>query len=59
MPMTDNVVEHLLVHARRCREMAGATWNEDIAAELRKLAVECTRAAREANRDSDGHTTVH
>ena len=59
MPTTDTVVERLLAHARRCREMAGETWNEDIAAELRKLAVECTRAAREANREAGGHTTLH
>ena len=59
MPTTNNVIERLLAHARRCREMADTVWDEAMAAELRKLAVECTRAAGEANREAGGHTTIH
>jgi hypothetical protein len=49
MPSDDKrVAERLLVHARLCHQMASQTGNEEIAAELRKLAQDCVRAAREA-----------
>jgi hypothetical protein len=60
MPSTDHhIIERLLAHARRCRQMASQTFNEEIAAELRKLALECTRAAREAHRETGANPTVH
>ena len=57
--LDSNVVDRLLAHARLCRQMANRTWDAQIAAELRKLAVECTRAAREAGREAGGTATVH
>ena len=41
------IAERLLAHARLCRQIAGASWNEDTAEELERLAAECTRAAAE------------
>jgi hypothetical protein len=37
--------DRLLAHARLCREIAAASWNEEIARELEQLARECKRAA--------------
>jgi len=51
----DNAItKRLLAHARLCRQMADQTISEEIARELRKLAEECARAAREAS-----HASLH
>jgi hypothetical protein len=39
------VTERLLAHARLCRQLAAASWNEEIAGELEQLASDCKRAA--------------
>jgi hypothetical protein len=55
----EKLTDRLLAHARQCRQMANETSNEEMAAELRKLAVECTRAAREATREVGPDATIH
>jgi len=59
MSKPDLLVERLLAHASLCRRMAGETFNEEIAAELRKLAGECVRAAREMNCETGPAATLH
>ncbi len=39
------ITERLLAHARLCRQIAAASWNEEIARELEQLARDCKRAA--------------
>jgi hypothetical protein len=45
------IVERLLAHARICREIAGATFNEEMARELERMAEDCLKAARETDPD--------
>jgi hypothetical protein len=52
MSQTSKIAERLLAHARLCRQIAGASWDETTAKELEQLADACTRAADRA--DSDG-----
>ena len=42
------IAERLLAHARLCREIARASWNEEIARRLERLAEDCIRAAGDA-----------
>ena len=42
------IAERLLAHARLCREIANATFNEETARKLERLAEECLQAACEA-----------
>lgn len=53
------IAERLLAHARLCREIAGASSNEETAEKLKQLAAECTRAAAEIAPGPDGGATVH
>jgi len=53
------IVGRLIAHARICREIAGATWNEVTAAQLDQLAAECLAAAREADRQSRHDKFLH
>lgn len=46
-PAKSRVAERLLVHARLCRQMAGASLDEAIGEQLLKLADECMREAAE------------
>lgn len=39
------ITERLLAHARLCRQIAAASWNEEMARELEQLARDCKRAA--------------
>jgi len=39
------VAERLLAHARLCEQIAQGCWNEGAAAELKRIARDCTRAA--------------
>jgi hypothetical protein len=52
MSQTSKMAERLLVHARLCRQIAGASCDEADAEQLEQLADACTRAAARA--DSDG-----
>jgi hypothetical protein len=53
------VAERLLAHARLCREIAGATWNEETAKKLERLADDCTRAATEIAPAPGGEAPLH
>jgi hypothetical protein len=39
------VAERLLAHARLCEQIAQRCWNEETAADLRRMARDCTHAA--------------
>jgi len=43
--------ELLLAHARLCRDIAGASRNEEAAEKLAQLAEACVRAATDVGRD--------
>jgi hypothetical protein len=45
MPNSAKVVQHLLAHARLCREIAACSWDESSAQRLEELAAACVRAA--------------
>ncbi|MEI9804914.1 MAG: hypothetical protein WDN48_11220 [Pseudolabrys sp.] len=45
MPQTSKIAERLLAHARLCREIAGASWNEETALSLMRMADRCERQA--------------
>jgi 6,7-dimethyl-8-ribityllumazine synthase len=51
MSLPSTIAERLLAHARLCREIARASWNEEIAQRLERLAQDCIRAA--GNTESD------
>jgi hypothetical protein len=40
-----HMAQRLRAHARLCRHIAAATWNEEIATKLMALAEDCTLAA--------------
>jgi hypothetical protein len=42
------IANRLLAHVRLCQELAQASWNEESAQRLERLAADCIRAAREA-----------
>jgi hypothetical protein len=52
MSKTSNMTERLIVHARLCRELASACWNEEMAHNLEQLADDCMRAARDTEEPS-------
>jgi hypothetical protein len=45
MPNSAKVVQHLLAHARLCREIAACSWDKTSAQRLEELAAACVRAA--------------
>ena len=45
MPQTSKIAERLLAHARLCREIAGASWNEETALKFGQMAETCERQA--------------
>jgi hypothetical protein len=45
MPQSAKVVQRLLAHAKLCRDIATASWNETSAAKLEEMAAECERSA--------------
>lgn len=45
MPNSAKVVQHLLAHARLCREIAARSWDKTSAQKLEELAAACVRAA--------------
>ena len=45
MPQSAKVVQRLLAHAKLCRDIATATWNETSAEKLEEMALECERSA--------------
>jgi hypothetical protein len=49
MSKPSNISLRLLAHARLCREIARASWNEDMAQKLEWLAEDCLRAAKHAD----------
>ena len=48
MSQPRTIADRLLAHARICREIARASWNEESAQRLERLAADCMRAARTA-----------
>jgi hypothetical protein len=56
---SSKIAERLLAHARLYRQIAGATWNETRAAELKQLAEECERAAAQAGPDLSHSGPLH
>lgn len=57
VPNAPKIAERLLAHARLCRQIAEATWSEEVAQKLGRLADECTQAAAEVCRDGEDSTT--
>jgi 3-methyladenine DNA glycosylase AlkC len=53
VPNASKIAEHLLAHARLCRQIAEQSWNEQTAETLSRLADECTRAATDLDHDLD------
>jgi hypothetical protein len=47
MSQLPTIAARLLAHARLCREIARASWNEESAQRLERLAEDCIRAARD------------
>jgi hypothetical protein len=45
MPQSAKVVQRLLAHAKLCRDIATASWNETSAEKLKEMALECERSA--------------
>jgi hypothetical protein len=45
MPNSLKVVQRLLAHARLCREIASASWDEKNAQKLEEMALACERSA--------------
>ena len=41
----DKIADRLRAHAQLCQQVARASWNESIAAELVRLAAECLEVA--------------
>ena len=48
MAQPSTIAECLLAHARLCREIASATFNEQTACKLERMAADCIRAAQNA-----------
>jgi len=48
------VAERLLAHARLCEQIAQGCWSEATAAELKRIARECTRAAADMTEAAPG-----
>ncbi|MFN3658893.1 MAG: hypothetical protein ACK4UO_16720 [Pseudolabrys sp.] len=46
--LSSKIAERLRAHARLCRQVAEECWSEEIAANLCKLADDCTQAAAAA-----------
>lgn len=44
-PNSAKVVQHLLAHARLCREVAARSWDKTSAQRLEELAAACIKAA--------------
>jgi hypothetical protein len=42
---SSKIAERLLAHARLCRQIADASWNEETGEKLAQLADECVRTA--------------
>ena len=59
VPQSSRMAERLHAHARLCRQIAGASWNEDTAKKLAQLADECTRAAARIEPARDLNASVH
>lgn len=53
------IAERLRAHARLCRQIASASWNEESAQKLVRLADECARAAAEADLEGSPSAAVH
>ena len=47
------VAERLLAHARLCEHAAQECWNAETAANLRRMARDCTRAAAQVDPGRD------
>ena len=43
------IAQRLLAHARLCREIANACWDEEMANKLERLAEDCLQAAHDAD----------
>jgi hypothetical protein len=58
-PDSAAVAQRLLAHARLCEQIAQGCWNEETAAELRRMARDCTHAAAQVTpvREASSPTT--
>ncbi len=56
MSTSPAVAERLRAHARLCIEIAQGCWNEETAAELRRMARECAQAAARAEAERNART---
>lgn len=59
MSHSSQIAERLLAHARLCRQIAGASWDEATAAKLEQLAEECERAAACAGPGIGANGPIH
>jgi hypothetical protein len=58
-PQSSKIAERLLAHARLCRQIAGASWNEETAKTLAQLADDCARAAAKIEPGRDPNAPIH
>jgi hypothetical protein len=58
MPQSAKVVQRLLAHAKLCREIASASWNQTSAEKLEEMAAECERSAA-SDGEPDPSGTLH
>ena len=58
MPQSAKVVQRLLAHAKLCREIASASWNQTSAEKLEEMAAECERSAA-GNGETTPTGTLH
>ena len=56
---SSRIAERLLANARLCRQIAGASWNEDTAKTLAQLADDCADAAAKIAPTRDPSASVH
>ncbi len=59
MANASKIAERLRAHAKLCRQIASASWSEESAQELTRLAEECARAAAEADLEGAASPSVH
>jgi len=58
MPNSAKVVQRLLAHAKLCREIASASWDERNAQKLEEMAAACERSAAGTELPAPG-TALH
>jgi hypothetical protein len=59
MSQTSTITERLLAHARFCRQIASASWDEETARKLELLAQDCVRTAKDALASTAGAAALN